>query len=367
MTTDTEAEARTAFNLKALRRHDSSIVQIVETASYVVLYNYVGEWTKTGVEGPMFLVRRATIPYNGFFILNRNGVENFGADVTQDDDLEITPEFIIYRPVSKGDNDIYGVWVFESSQRDSMGQKLLELQNMLEAPDVQMPMKPEPPARPLTAANGKSATKPKKNANKAQATAGPKDRATQPSTAPTVPSEATESVTRPNQVSQISLDDLFGGPETAQIHSARQESPRPKEDTNHVDTEQSSGSLLDSLFQKAASIVPLTGDSADTEPTKQSAPSSTPQARTLLSLLGMQPKAEASPKDAEHTSSESTTTSPQPSPDTAGMSKEAPRMSELVESGIKDQIGLGDNGLPLTRREFVTELLSMIHVSQSLY
>ena len=68
-------EARTSFNLKVLRRHDASIVEIVETASFVVLYNYNGgEWTKTGVEGPLFLFRRRLPPYNGFFLMNRNGV-----------------------------------------------------------------------------------------------------------------------------------------------------------------------------------------------------------------------------------------------------------------------------------------------------
>ncbi|SPO23771.1 related to decapping enzyme [Ustilago trichophora] len=122
-------EARTAFNLKVLRRHDPSIVSIVETASFVVLYNYNGgEWTKTGVEGPLFLFQRRLPPYNGFFLMNRNGVENFSADITPEDDLEITPEFIIYRPATNGDNEVYGIWVFEPSQRMAIGDKMLKLQ-----------------------------------------------------------------------------------------------------------------------------------------------------------------------------------------------------------------------------------------------
>ncbi len=129
------SEARSSFNLKVLRRHDPSIVEIFETASFVVLYNYNnGEWTKTGVEGPLFLFRRRLPPYNGFFLMNRNGIENFSADVTPDDDLEITPEFIIYRPETSGDNEVYGIWVFEPSQRMAVGDKLLKLQQMVEAP-----------------------------------------------------------------------------------------------------------------------------------------------------------------------------------------------------------------------------------------
>ena len=59
------------------------------------------------MEGPLFLFRRDTLTdtdtgRHGFLILTRNGVENFSAAITPADDLEITPEFIIYRPASSG-------------------------------------------------------------------------------------------------------------------------------------------------------------------------------------------------------------------------------------------------------------------------
>jgi hypothetical protein len=38
-------------------------------------------------------------------------------------------------------------------------------------------------------------------------------------------------------------------------------------------------------------------------------------------------------------------------------------MSALIEQIILQRIALGDDGKPLSRREFVTELLSIIHVS----
>lgn len=40
---------------------------------------------------------RHSNPPFGFFILNRNGVENFSAHITPQDDLELTPQFIIYQ------------------------------------------------------------------------------------------------------------------------------------------------------------------------------------------------------------------------------------------------------------------------------
>ena len=38
------AAARDVFNLNVLRRHDASIAAVVDSASFVVLYNYSGEW-----------------------------------------------------------------------------------------------------------------------------------------------------------------------------------------------------------------------------------------------------------------------------------------------------------------------------------
>lgn len=50
----------------------------------------------------LFYPRSASPPY-GFFVLNRNGVENFSANLAMSDDLELTTEFIIYR-ASEGES-----------------------------------------------------------------------------------------------------------------------------------------------------------------------------------------------------------------------------------------------------------------------
>jgi hypothetical protein len=39
-----DASARMAFNMKVLRRHDPAIEDIIESASFVVLYSHDGEW-----------------------------------------------------------------------------------------------------------------------------------------------------------------------------------------------------------------------------------------------------------------------------------------------------------------------------------
>ncbi|KDN46299.1 PH domain-like protein [Tilletiaria anomala UBC 951] len=129
--------ARRDFNMRVLKRHDSSIEKIICSASFVVLYSHQEQWTKTGIEGPMFIYQRVQSPHYGFFIMNRNGVENFSASITPQDDLELTPEFIIYHPGSpqkqssdddseEGD-DTYGIWIFEAAQRELIGKELIRL------------------------------------------------------------------------------------------------------------------------------------------------------------------------------------------------------------------------------------------------
>ncbi|GAC76064.1 predicted transporter [Moesziomyces antarcticus T-34] len=333
-------EARTSFNLKVLRRHDASIVEIVETASFVVLYNYNGgEWTKTGVEGPLFLFRRRLPPYNGFFLMNRNGVENFSADVTQEDDLEITPEFIIYRPETNGDNEVYGIWVFEPGQRMAVGDKLLKLQQMTEPPS-QAQIEAAVAASSSTVAletstKEKTDKKEKKDAQQAAQTdkkkakkknAKDKDKNSERKE---VEVEA-EPEPEPEQTTQISLDDLFGGAPAA---AAPQEAKQVEEGQAQQKTSAERSSLLDSMFASAVSL-------------------GTAPAAAALSTA----------KDAPELTPASTAAGPATAPQSNGAStQDKTSMSALIEQTILQRIALGDDGKPLSRREFVTELLSIIH------
>lgn len=50
------------LNLKVLQRHDPSIVDIIESATYVVLYHYEDDgWKKEGIEGSMFIYKRLVL------------------------------------------------------------------------------------------------------------------------------------------------------------------------------------------------------------------------------------------------------------------------------------------------------------------
>ncbi|RGB28484.1 hypothetical protein C1646_629557 [Rhizophagus diaphanus] len=117
--------ARKAVNLNVLRRHDQNIVEIIDSSSYVVVYKFdKGAWTKKGVEGTLFVFKRCVQPVYGFIVMNRLGIDNFMAPLTDGMELEFKDEYIIYRTTD--DDDIHGIWVFETKDRERIGKTLLE-------------------------------------------------------------------------------------------------------------------------------------------------------------------------------------------------------------------------------------------------
>ncbi|KAK0534307.1 hypothetical protein OC835_002728 [Tilletia horrida] len=184
--------AKRTFNLGVLRKHIPAIATLASSASFVVLYVHseeTGSWTKTGIEGPLFLFSidatwsstpagraLASIAPNkapppgathGFIILNRNGLENFVVYISATDDLEITPQFILYRPDlppspdagalsaagqgADGDEEdagaTFAIWVFEEEERQLIGQELEQLQalaaNVAPEPAADTPVVPD--------------------------------------------------------------------------------------------------------------------------------------------------------------------------------------------------------------------------------
>ncbi|KAI1316565.1 hypothetical protein EDD11_009830 [Mortierella claussenii] len=117
--------ARKAVNLSVLQRHDPHISDIIDSSSYVVVYKFDEDsqaWTKKGVEGTLFVFKRSTLPSYGFFIMNRLGLDNLMADLTGDMALQLTSDYIIYRD----EKDIHGIWIYEPTDRDRIGEKLVD-------------------------------------------------------------------------------------------------------------------------------------------------------------------------------------------------------------------------------------------------
>lgn len=145
MSVSSKADAmRAQLNLKNLQRHDSSILEIIATASYVTVYRNQGDgWvrlrlcdcspdragaqsmddinrSKQASKDPCFCSRgksvklapsvsskgiltgsrfcRSRFPEHGFFVLNRQGLEYVQEFLTSDSDVKIEGEFILYEP-----------------------------------------------------------------------------------------------------------------------------------------------------------------------------------------------------------------------------------------------------------------------------
>lgn len=153
--------ARLQVNLNVLRKHDPSITEIIDRCSHVVVYGFREpvKWTKSNIEGTLFLFKRSKAPAYGFFIMNRLGVENVMCFLTENVELQITPEYIIYRAdqaIQPDGNLVYGLWVFESDDRDRVAKKLVNLKSISTQTTTSTPMKDSSPTSSSSASGNKS-------------------------------------------------------------------------------------------------------------------------------------------------------------------------------------------------------------------
>ncbi|KAJ1555341.1 mRNA-decapping enzyme 1B [Cladochytrium tenue] len=91
---------RRQANLSVLRRHDAAVSEIVDLATYVVVYNFDPErqaWARRGVEGTLFVVRRAVAPWYSLVVLNRLALENFTVGLSPSMEIQTTGNYLIYR------------------------------------------------------------------------------------------------------------------------------------------------------------------------------------------------------------------------------------------------------------------------------
>ncbi|CAE6429715.1 unnamed protein product [Rhizoctonia solani] len=126
--TSMSAASRKAWNLKVIQRHDPDIVCIWDQVSYVMLMQYSGsQWSKTSVEGSLFLFDRRGFPRYGFFILNRSSAHNYIHLLTPEDNLEVRENYVIFRAKGSKDAPVMGLWASDPDHRNHLGETLLGL------------------------------------------------------------------------------------------------------------------------------------------------------------------------------------------------------------------------------------------------
>ncbi|KAH9941281.1 uncharacterized protein BXZ73DRAFT_98498 [Epithele typhae] len=85
-------------NMKVLLRQEPAITSIIDQFSHVCIYYHTGEkWERYGYEGSMFLFEKSTYPTYGFFILNRQGAEDFVRPIYPEDDMEVMGNYLMVR------------------------------------------------------------------------------------------------------------------------------------------------------------------------------------------------------------------------------------------------------------------------------
>jgi hypothetical protein len=117
------------LNLSVLKRYNPEITAILSIAPYAVVYEFSPlpqpEWTKTGVEGSLFICELAHGLYGedrySAIVLNRRGLDNFEAELREGENagVEITGEYVIISFKEGHEQKIYGVYIFHDAPGSS--------------------------------------------------------------------------------------------------------------------------------------------------------------------------------------------------------------------------------------------------------
>lgn len=117
------------LNLSVLQRYNPAITAILSVAPYAVIYTFSPspspEWIKSGVEGSLFVcqLEPGQLGEDRFnvIVLNRRGLENFEAELTEDESggVELTDDYIIVTSNVSGQPTASGIWVFSEGPGSS--------------------------------------------------------------------------------------------------------------------------------------------------------------------------------------------------------------------------------------------------------
>lgn len=107
-------------NLKVLRNDDPNIERIVASSKHAVLYGFdpaSRQWARKNVEGSLFVVKRATAPFDAFVVLNRCGAENLTVEIGGEAfELERSPPYLMYRV----GREVNGIWFHDQDECEHM-------------------------------------------------------------------------------------------------------------------------------------------------------------------------------------------------------------------------------------------------------
>jgi mRNA-decapping enzyme 1B len=145
-------EVRKKLKVTNLQSTDPQIVDLVCQATYVGLYvmkvsaTGAPEWQKASIEGALYVVRRAVEPFYQVIIRNQLGTEDLIEVPTTDWDLDVHPNYLLYR---LGDGTIKGWWFHDDEERKTILREVSALLEELKGKRSAPPSAPPPGPAPV--------------------------------------------------------------------------------------------------------------------------------------------------------------------------------------------------------------------------
>ncbi|OQR68368.1 hypothetical protein BIW11_04574, partial [Tropilaelaps mercedesae] len=123
--------SETKMNLSALQQVDPEINEIVDSATQVALFEYAtqsSQWTKTDIEGALFVYAHRNPSERGLIILNRHSPKNYKEPITADLEFKMNAPFLIYKTLS---GQIFGAWFYVPEECTRVGARCCRLVSYL--------------------------------------------------------------------------------------------------------------------------------------------------------------------------------------------------------------------------------------------
>lgn len=119
------------ISVNSIKRVDPYVKDILMTATHVALYKFCysrNEWTRTEIEGALFVYSRNGEPYHSFMVMNRLNTVNQIEPLVKEFDYQTQSPFLLYR---NSKNKIYGIWFYNKDECDSITSLLKTLMTSL--------------------------------------------------------------------------------------------------------------------------------------------------------------------------------------------------------------------------------------------
>ena len=116
-----------SINLRALRKIDDNIKEILFSAGQVAIYYFnidSEQWKRKEIEGALFFVKRNTQSEYAFVVINKLSTMNLVQRITKDFETNLQLPYLMYKNT---ENEIYCVWFYDKDNCITLNQKIAEI------------------------------------------------------------------------------------------------------------------------------------------------------------------------------------------------------------------------------------------------